>query len=111
MQRSVGSSNSRSTPYRALEQSFHFSPMPNRLAAVGALASLLTISAFVPQVIRSWRTRSTHDLSYGTLMLLVSQSIAWLSYGVLLRDPALIITNSVVCVFTILILVAKLRFS
>jgi MtN3 and saliva related transmembrane protein len=84
--------------------------MSNHVAVVGALASLLTISAFVPQVIRSWRTRSTRDLSYGTLTLLVSQSIAWLSYGVLLRDFALIITNAVVCVFTILILVAKLRF-
>jgi MtN3 and saliva related transmembrane protein len=85
--------------------------MPNHVAVVGAVASLLTISAFVPQVIRSWRTRSTGDLSYGTLTLLVSQSIAWLSYGVLLRDPALIITNSVVCVFVILILAAKVRFS
>ena len=85
--------------------------MPNHVAVVGAVASLLTISAFVPQVIRSWRTRSTRDLSYGTLTLLVSQSIAWLTYGVLLRDPALIITNSVVCVFISLILAAKLRFS
>lgn len=85
--------------------------MPNHVAVVGAVASLLTISAFVPQVIRSWRTRSTRDLSYGTLTLLVSQSIAWLTYGVLLRDPALIITNSVVCVFITLILAAKLRFS
>ena len=84
--------------------------MPNLVAAVGALASLLTISAFLPQVIRSWTTRSTRDLSYGTLILLVSQSIGWLSYGVLLGDPALMITNSVTCVFAILILIAKFRF-
>jgi MtN3 and saliva related transmembrane protein len=84
--------------------------MPTLATLVGLTASLLTISAFVPQAFRSWRTRSTRDLSYGTLVLLVSQSVAWLSYGVLLRDPALMVTNSVTCVSAILILVAKVRY-
>jgi MtN3 and saliva related transmembrane protein len=84
--------------------------MPKLVTVVGSLASLLTISAFLPQVIRSWTTRSTRDLSYGTLTLLVAQSVGWLSYGVLLRDPALIVTNGAVCVFAILILAAKFRF-
>lgn len=84
--------------------------MPNLVTAVGSVASVLTISAFLPQVVRSWTTRSTRDLSYGTLALLVSQSVAWLTYGLLLRDPALAITNAATCVCAILILVAKLRF-
>lgn len=84
--------------------------MPSLLAIVGTLASTLTIAAFVPQVVRSWRTRSTRDLSTGTMILLVSQSAAWLSYGMLLRDPALIVTNSVTFVCTLLILGAKGRY-
>ena len=84
--------------------------MTNLAAVVGGAASLLTISAFVPQVLRSWRTRSTRDLSHGTLVLLVSQSVAWLSYGVVLGDPPLVITNSVVGLCTMLILAAKFRF-
>lgn len=84
--------------------------MPTAVTVVGGLATLLTISAFVPQVIRSWRSRNTRDLSYGTLLLLVAQSIAWLTYGILLRDAALMVTNSVTCAFIILILVAKVRF-
>jgi MtN3 and saliva related transmembrane protein len=84
--------------------------MPSSVAIAGAVATVLTISAFVPQVFRSWHTKSTRDLSYGTLVLLVSQSAAWLGYGVLLRDPALMITNTVVCLFSILILIAKWRY-
>ena len=84
--------------------------MPSLVASVGTVASLLTISAFIPQALRSWRTKSTRDLSYGTVVLLVSQSIAWLSYGILLRDPALIVTNSVTCVCAMLIFAAKWRF-
>jgi MtN3 and saliva related transmembrane protein len=84
--------------------------MPDTPAVVGTIASVLTISAFIPQALRSWRTKSTKDLSYGTVVLLVSQSAAWLSYGVLLRDPALMITNSVTAVCALLILTAKLRF-
>ena len=87
-----------------------FSWMPSPTAVVGVVATLLTISAFMPQVFRSWRTKSTHDLSYATLILLVSQGAAWLSYGVLLGDLALMVTNSVVCVFAVLILVAKWRY-
>lgn len=80
------------------------------VTVVGGLASILTISAFLPQVIRSWTTKSTRDLSYGTLTLLVAQSIGWLSYGILLRDPALVVTNGATCIFAVLILVAKFRF-
>ena len=84
--------------------------MPSLLVSVGTVASLLTISAFIPQAFRSWRTKQTRDLSYGTLVLLVSQSIAWLSYGILLRDPALIVTNAVTCMCALLIFAAKWRF-
>ena len=84
--------------------------MPSPIALVGAVATLLTISAFAPQVFRSWYTKSTRDLSFGTLILLVVQSAAWLSYGALLGDLALIVTNSVVCLFAILILLAKMRY-
>jgi MtN3 and saliva related transmembrane protein len=84
--------------------------MPSLVSAVGVVASTLTISAFIPQALRSWRTRSTRDLSYATVILLVSQSIAWLSYGALLGDPALVVTNSVTGICAFLILGAKWRF-
>lgn len=84
--------------------------MPNAVVLVGTVASVLTISAFIPQAWRSWRTRSTRDLSYGTVILLASQSVAWLSYGVLLHDAALMVTNGVTCVCALLILAAKWRF-
>jgi MtN3 and saliva related transmembrane protein len=86
------------------------SPMPSSTTLVGTLASVLTISAFAPQVIRSWRTKSTRDLSYGTASLLVLQSAAWLGYGALIRDPAITITNGVTLTCTLLILAAKWRY-
>ena len=39
--------------------------------AVGFLAAILTTSAFLPQVIKAWRTRSTKDVSVGMFLALV----------------------------------------
>ncbi|HET6321137.1 MAG TPA: PQ-loop domain-containing transporter [Hyphomicrobium sp.] len=38
---------------------------------IGLLAATLTTVAYVPQVVKTWRTRSTHDLSFGMFALLV----------------------------------------
>jgi MtN3 and saliva related transmembrane protein len=37
----------------------------------GLLAAVLTTLAFVPQVLKTWRSRSTHDISLRTFALLV----------------------------------------
>lgn len=84
--------------------------MPDTSTIAGTVASALTISAFFPQALRSWKTRSTRDLSYGTVLLLVLQSAAWLTYGLLLKDPALIVTNSVTLLCALAILGAKVKY-
>jgi MtN3 and saliva related transmembrane protein len=62
---------------------------------VGALAALLTMFGFVPQIIKIVKTRSVNDVS---LLMLVQYSagiILWLVYGVLINDRILIIANIV----------------
>jgi MtN3 and saliva related transmembrane protein len=45
---------------------------------IGLLAAILTTLAFVPQVLKTWRSRSTHDISLGTFALLVAGVATWL---------------------------------
>ena len=72
---------------------------------VGFLAGILTIMSFLPQVIKTWRTRKTDDLSLGTGILLITASLAWTAYGVLMDSWPMMITNVVVllCVAAILL--------
>jgi MtN3 and saliva related transmembrane protein len=65
------------------------------VTAIGMLAAMLTTAAFVPQVIKTWRTRSTADISLGMFAILVAGVAAWLIYGLLIGDAPLVLANGV----------------
>ena len=76
---------------------------------LGLLAGTLTTIAFVPQVIKTWRTRSTHDISLGMFAILVAGIIAWLLYGALIGDLPLVLANAVTLLLAGTILIFKIR--
>lgn len=77
--------------------------------AVGVLAGVLTTSAFIPQALQTWRTRSARDVNLGLLVLLVAGNLLWLTYGALVGSWGLIVANLVTVPLCALILVVKLR--
>ena len=77
---------------------------------IGLMAAFLTTFAYVPQVVRAWRTRSTRDIALPTLLVLALGLLLWLIYGLLLSDLPLIAANMVTLVLVMMILVCKLRF-
>ena len=76
---------------------------------LGLLAATLTTIAFVPQVLKTWRTRSTHDISFGMFSLLAAGVFAWLIYGILIGDLPLVLANGVTFVLAGTILYFKIR--
>jgi MtN3 and saliva related transmembrane protein len=60
---------------------------------VGYLAGLLTTGSAVPQVVKSWRTRSVQDLSLAMLCMLNIGLLCWLVYGVSYSDWPIVLTN------------------
>jgi MtN3 and saliva related transmembrane protein len=76
---------------------------------VGLAAALFTTTAFLPQVIRAWRTRSTRDLSYGTFVTYAIGLAMWLVYGVMIRDVPLMLSNGTTFLLALTILGLKLR--
>jgi len=79
------------------------------IAYLGYFAGILTVSSFLPQVIRSWRTRQTRDLSLGMFTLLTTACTFWMVYGVLTSDWPVILTNGAMVVMNSAIAVAKIR--
>jgi MtN3 and saliva related transmembrane protein len=77
---------------------------------LGFFAGLLTVVSFLPQVIRTWKTRRTHDLSLGMFALLVTASSLWIVYGIVIEDWPVILTNLGMVALNGAIGVAKLRF-
>jgi MtN3 and saliva related transmembrane protein len=80
------------------------------ITLVGSAAAVCTTLAYLPQVIRAWRTRSTHDVSLKMYLLMVLGTLLWLGYGMALRDWPLIGANAVSLILTGSILFLKLRY-
>lgn len=62
---------------------------------IGSLAAILTTFSFVPQIVRSLRTRSVKDVSPVTLFQLSAGVLLWMFYGIHLKDPLIIFANGV----------------
>lgn len=76
---------------------------------LGLLASCLSVTAFVPQVFKAWRTRSTGDVSASMFGLLASGCVAWIIYGTLRDDWPVVVTNAVILALTLAMLALKWR--
>jgi uncharacterized protein with PQ loop repeat len=66
------------------------------IVALGFLAAAFSIALIWPQVWLSCRHRRTLGLSPTTSWLGVALNLSWLTFGLLIGDPAQIVTNAVV---------------
>ncbi len=80
------------------------------LNILGITAATLTTTAFIPQVLRVWRTRSTKDISLTMFSMTFVGIVMWFIYGVMRGDLPLILANAVTMMLAGSIVVAKLRF-
>jgi MtN3 and saliva related transmembrane protein len=61
---------------------------------IGTIAAGCTTFSLLPQIIKGVRTREMHDVSLGTLLLVTIGVLIWMTYGILRKDPVLIIGNA-----------------
>jgi len=76
---------------------------------VGLAAAILTTAAFVPQVVKTWRTRSTRDISLGMFSALCTGVALWLLYGLLTGDLPVILANTVTLLLAGTVLILKVK--
>lgn len=82
----------------------------NYATIIGFAAATLTTIAFLPQVIQTWKTRSTKDISLGMFLIFTTGVFLWLVYGLLIKDPPVIAANAVTLVLVMIILLFKIRY-
>ncbi len=78
--------------------------------SIGLVAGLLTTTAFIPQVLKIYRSKSGKDISARMFSLFSAGIVLWLVYGILLRSLPLILTNAVTLVLSLTIIALKLRY-
>jgi MtN3 and saliva related transmembrane protein len=77
---------------------------------VGYVAGFCTTIAFLPQVIRTYKTRSAKDISLGMYLVFCFGVIMWLLYGVSIGSSAILWANSSTIFLAGSMLVMKLMF-
>jgi MtN3 and saliva related transmembrane protein len=75
---------------------------------IGHLAAFLTTVSFLPQAIKTIRSRETEQLSLVMYIMFVSGVILWTCYGVAIDSWPIIIGNVVTLLLSGTILVYKL---
>lgn len=77
--------------------------------SLGYVAAIFATGSFVPQVLKTWRTRSAEDLSWLMLFTHVVGLSLWLAYGVALRAAPIIVANAIGVLLDVILIVLKLR--
>lgn len=68
---------------------------------IGFLAGFFSIVSFLPQAIKSWKTKKTGDLSILTGISLIVASLLWIGYGLLLPSLPMITANVAVLILVL----------
>lgn len=77
---------------------------------MGYAGATLTTLSFVPQAVRTIRTRDTRGIS-GWMYAMFTVGVAgWLGYGIVLGSIPMIVSNIVTLVLAATVLVLKLRY-
>jgi MtN3 and saliva related transmembrane protein len=80
------------------------------MSVLGVLAGVLTTGCWLPQLVRSWRTRSVGDISWVYLLALASGVALWAVYGAAQGDLPIVLTNAATGTALIALAVMKLRY-
>lgn len=80
------------------------------ITILGLVAATLTTSAFLPQMIKTWKTKSAKDVSLQMLVTFCIGVFLWLIYGIYLQALPIIIANLLTLIFNLIIVWLKIKY-
>lgn len=84
--------------------------MEELVTFIGLAAAICTTISFLPQAIKTIKTKHTKDLSLGMYAVLTTGISLWLFYGILIKDLPIILANGITLVFTATILFLIIKY-
>ncbi|PHR70701.1 MAG: hypothetical protein COA67_07805 [Lutibacter sp.] len=84
--------------------------MDFNIEIIGLIAAFFTTAAFVPQVVKIWKTKEVENLSLTMYLTMLSGVILWLIYGININSLSMILANIVTITLVCVIIFLKLRY-
>ena len=78
---------------------------------IGFAAGATTTLAFLPQVLKVWKSRSVQDISLGMYLVITVGLALWVWYGFRMGSIPVVVGNGLILLQTVLVLIAKIRFT
>lgn len=79
------------------------------ITILGLVAGVMTTVSFLPQVIKSWKTGRTKDISLPMYIFLALGLSLWLVYGISLGDLPIMFANGITLPLVLFMLFLKLK--
>jgi MtN3 and saliva related transmembrane protein len=76
----------------------------------GYAAGFLTTAAFLPQVLKTYRSRSARDISLVMYLVFTAGIVLWLIHGLLAGSGPVVAANSVGLLLSVAMVVMKIVF-
>ena len=73
----------------------------------GFIAASLTTVAFLPQVIKTWRTKKAEDVSTMMLLMFITGLLFWIIYAIQTHSLPVLMANIITFIFNLIILTLK----
>ena len=80
------------------------------ITILGLVAGALTTIAFLPQLFKTWKSKSAKDVSLETLAIFSLGVFLWLIYGIYLHALPIILANLLTLIFNLIILGLKIKY-
>ncbi len=82
----------------------------NMITIIGFIAAFLTTVSFLPQALKTIRTKDTSGISLFMYSLFALGTVAWLLFGLLSNNMPVVVANAVTMVFAVIILGYKIKY-
>ena len=77
----------------------------------GYIAAILTTAAFLPQLIKTLKTKKAEDVSLVTLIMFICGVVFWIIYGYKISSLPILIANIITLILNLFILISKIYYS
>lgn len=82
----------------------------NTTTVLGFVAAILTTSSFLPQALKTIRTKNTSGISLFMYSLFSLGTLMWLIYGWYSDNFPIMVANAVTLIFAVVVLFYKIKF-
>lgn len=81
------------------------------METIGFIAGTFVAVSLLPQVVKSWRTRRTGDLSLAWSLINLIGQILWIVYGIGIGSSSLVIMSGITLVMAVMLIIMKIAFT